>query len=751
MRRYFIWVLTHRRLVFLAVGLVTALFAAAASRAVFSSSIPKLFFGDAPEYRAYLERVRAFGNDELVVVGYASDDPLAAGEQARLERTTRALAELPFVASVRSVLDARRAAGVEDGLEIVSYAELARRQPSLQISRELAADPVHRGVLVSEDATAAAVVVELTVDTERSGESSPALIGEILQAFTENGFTRSELHLSGLPVLTAELVQTALDNTVRYFPITGLLLFLSVWLIFHRLSPAWVSIGVSLIAVIWTMGFAALLDRQFSVFTAMVPGVIMVVAFSDIVHLWSAYLLELRAGRTRDEAILESASDVGRACFLTSITTFAGFVSLSFVPTPVFRQLGAVLGFGVAVALLLAMTLVPLFLAMLPAPPVEQREGLPGRILDRLVSGCAWLSTRHPWKVVTAFSLLAVVSGIGASGLHVDTIFDERFRKSNPYRADQDWFAERFASPHTLEIFAEAPLGQALVDGGNFAALRSLHEQIAGLPGVEHVVSVVGVVDSVREAMEAGPETANDPAAVAQSLLLFESSGGTELSRLIDEERHTAHLVARLTHRAVRQTHQTAEVIETLPAGGLDVHATSMWSLLGWWLDSYIQGQKTGFLISLSLIAALMILGLRSLRVGTLSMIPNLLPIVALGGGLAFAYDPLDSDTMLVGMLAVGIAVDDTIHFLSRYRIESARSASDAEAVERTFAFAGRAIIITTVTLTAGFLPFTLSDYYSIWIMGIGIPAVLFIALVADLLLTPALATVGWMHFRRST
>jgi predicted RND superfamily exporter protein len=172
-----------------------------------------------------------------------------------------------------------------------------------------------------------------------------------------------------------------------------------------------------------------------------------------------------------------------------------------------------------------------------------------------------------------------------------------------------------------------------------------------------------------------------------------------------------------------------------------------MVTLLGSWLDEIVDGQRNGVLASSVVICLLMMLGLRSAKVGLWSMIPNLFPLVVLWGCMALVWNPVDSDTLVVAMMAIGIGVDDTVHFLMRYRVEADRTASTSEALHRTFAFAGRAIVTTTVILGLGFLPLAGSSYIPLRFVGILLPGSLVLALLADLLLVPALVQVGWMRF----
>ena len=153
-------------------------------------------------------------------------------------------------------------------------------------------------------------------------------------------------------------------------------------------------------------------------------------------------------------------------------------------------------------------------------------------------------------------------------------------------------------------------------------------------------------------------------------------------------------------------------------------------------------------LTSIISITVLMMVGLRSFSVGLISAVPNLLPLVATAALTGLVWGDIDSDTLVILMLAIGIGVDDTIHILMRYRIESLRCSSRAEAIRQTFAFSGRAIVMTTLILAVGFAPMAMTAYYSMNIMGSLLPAALVVAMVADLLLVPALAQVGWLRFR---
>ncbi|NOZ00785.1 MAG: MMPL family transporter, partial [Deltaproteobacteria bacterium] len=201
------------------------------------------------------------------------------------------------------------------------------------------------------------------------------------------------------------------------------------------------------------------------------------------------------------------------------------------------------------------------------------------------------------------------------------------------------------------------------------------------------------------------------------------------------------------------ETRDTGRRIEQIGkrelAGRASVEVTGLAFLMGDWIDVIVAGQKQGLILAIFLITIMMIVGLKSVRVGLWSMIPNILPLVVLGGYLGLFWKQVDSDLLGLGMIAIGIGVDDTVHFLMRFRIERARSPDVGEAIRRTFHFSGRGIVITTVILVLGFAPFAMSNYLSLEVMGTLLPMTLCVALAADLFLIPALVQLGWIRFKK--
>lgn len=739
--------------------LVTLLGGLSASRMVLATSFARMFLGENPGYEAYRAYSAEFEGDELFLIGL--DDPhlFEPAGQERLRAAAEAVRAVPGVLRVRSLLDAVLLRPGPLGPVPVRWASEAAAAPSRvpALREALQADPFAGALLIGRDGTSTSLVVEVTDETARRAEEAPRVVGDVLAA-CRRFYPSEAVHRAGLVALVAEVLDQTFRAVAVTTPLVALVLLLSVWLLFGRLWPAAISLFVSGLAVIWTLGVAAQLDREFNILMATVPAVILIVAFSDIVHLCSAYLLELGSGRAKDEAILTACVDVGRACLFTSLTTFVGFISLALIPVPVFRILGLVLGLGVALALLLAVVLVPALLALLPEPR-PLRAGTTARtqaLLDRVLRGCQRLSTHRPWLVIATFALAAAVTGLGARRLTIETDFSARLHPDNPVRRDADWFEGRFRGTNLLQVYVTAPDPEALTDPAWLAKVAALQRRITDLPQVESTTSLLDGLSLVYRAFPAGRDAA--PGALPATrhelgtlLGLLRLNAGQDLRGLVDVPVGRLRLLAFLPGHGMRETAAVAREVDRLGAellgGAGRVEATGLLPLFGQFLDVIVAAQQQGLLTSSLAIALLMAIGLRSLRVGLVSMPPNLFPLLVLAGLLGALWEKVDSDAISLTFIALGIGVDDTIHFLDRYRLELARTGSRPAAIERTFAFSGRGIVMTTVVLACGFTPFLLSDYFFMRMLGSLLPLCFLVALLADVLLVPALAAVGWLSF----
>jgi uncharacterized protein len=758
MERYMRFILRHRVAVLIVFVLLSLVSLMSLSRAVIASSVGKLFLGESPKYKFYLEQGQAFGSDEILVVGIDDPNYLTKNSQRRLKASLKAVETLSYVRRIDSFLSARKIKPGASLLNTTTYAELALQNTEQinPIKAQLKSDPLYSGILIARDGESIAVLVEFTQDTSRSAEDAPNMVSEIKSCFNKAGYAPTQLHTAGLTVVMAEVISQTFFNLTRIFPFTAALLLLTVWLLFRRLWPAALSLAVAFLGVLWTMGFAIQLDRQVNVMMSGIPIIVLIVAFSDVVHLCSAYLLELADGKDKTEAIIGAGKDVGRACIYTSITTFVGFLGMSFVPTPVFRLLGITLGLGVAIALLQAITLVPILFSYLerPKPLRGGPTALVQKGLDRSMILMQDFALKYAWQVLAVFAILLGLSCYGITKIRIETDLAKRLDPKNHVRLDQDWFSKRFSGSNFLDIYIESPDKSSFVDPTWLNTVYEFERQLEQDPDIDRAQSYVDILALISQVQSTSKTQLTIPKtkkAALQAMFLLQNGAGSKLKRLLNTGKKLMRITVRVNGDGFRKTaiagNRAIKLGQSFFKDKSKLSITGLTYILGDWLDTIIAGQRRGLLISIAVITLMMIVCFRSIAVGLWSMIPNLLPLFAVGGWVGLTWDKVDSDTVTIGLLAIGIGVDDTIHFLSRYRVEIGRGHNSSEALRRTFAFAGRAIIMTTLIFVVGVLPFITSDYFTTQIFGTLLPLCFIVALLADLLLVPAMARIGLIQF----
>ncbi len=761
MRRFTELLLRYRLLSLVILLAITGAFASTFPRAVLATDLVKLFFAADSEFDEYLQQVAMFSNDTVLFVTYDTTQPLALDELDALQAVVDEMSGFVSVRRVTSLLDAARLRAVDGGLETEPYVQLARDNPGQadQILADMLADRRVNRVLLSADGKTAAIMVESDPEfREGTAEGAVVLIDWIHEAMERHGFAADRVHLDGMAATAAAIVSVARDNLLKLFPFVVLCLFIAGWILFRQLVPVLLALGVAQIADIWAIGMALLIDPNLNIMISIVPTIILVVAFSDVVHLCSAYLLELAAGKDKQQAILDSCSEVGAACVFTSITTFFGFIAIAFVPTPVMRQMGIVLGFGVAATLLIAVTLVPIVLSFLPQPrsPVRAAAGHRPDPIGMLLKMMEQVATGYPRWIVGFFAIVVAVSVYGATRLKIDVAWSDMFEPDFPARQEMDYVRDRFAGTSLLSVVVDGGEPDFFLEPDNIEKLDELTQVLKADDRVDDTLGLPGLMAEIHDAMSLGTAATRLPEnrqQVAQYLLLFSFNEGADLDRIVTPDYAATQVMVRLYDDSFDGMYNVGQlaVAEGRKILGPDVSVDpgGIVYFMGGWLDSFVQGQKNGFGFAVASITLMMILGLRSVRVGVLSMAPNLIPLLVFGGYLGLTQVTTLSDNFTAAMIAIGIAVDDTIHFLMRYRLESRRSESDTEAMHRAFYYTGRAMVITSIILFVGFAPLAAADMVAFVILGLAVPSTIAVALFADLLLIPAMVQLGWISFKK--
>jgi len=502
------------------------------------------------------------------------------------------------------------------------------------------------------------------------------------------------------------------------------------------------------------VALVALLGWKLDLTFGSMPTLLTAIGVAHSVHILSEFRSRFAELGDRREALVQTIYLVGTPCLLASLTTAAGFASMSFVPIKSIAHLGIYGAFGVMAAFVMSLTLLMALLsfgrqAPKPGAAQAQRTSAKGgqRVKAALVKIAAF-DVRYRRSILAVSALIAVFSGVGITRLVVDSNWLDDFSDGMPIKGITQRIDTVMGGTTNIIYLFDSGEADGIKDP---AFLREIErvQVMADEHGwlVRKTYSIVDILKDLNQAFHGGdpdwyklPETRE---LVAQYLLLYETSGGEETEEYISSDYRRANLELRLKLAMTSETEKVVGMIEdALTAEPLQSSTMSMTGIGALWLkllDYIVYSQIQGFMLAFCVIAVVMISIFRSLSTGLISMVPNLAPVVLTLGVMGWLDIPLDYSKISIAAVAIGIAVDDTIHLVSRYWHEFKVHGDYAEALEASMQDVGRALLITSVALVSGFLVFTLSVLHSQAIYGILLATTIVTALVADFLLMPAL------------
>jgi predicted RND superfamily exporter protein len=469
------------------------------------------------------------------------------------------------------------------------------------------------------------------------------------------------------------------------------------------------------------------------------------------VHILVIFYQGQRAGLSRDEAIPHALGHSGLAVLMTGLTTAGGLASFAWAEIRPVGELGVVGPLGVLVAMVYALVLLPALLALLPIRGEGRVRGARNAFLVGAVVATGRFSVRHPARVIGVSALLLAVAAVGASRLRFFNDYMTWFPAHEPLVSATRLVDEELRGSVTLEAVVDTGRTNGLHDP---ELLRRLEEVGAASRSIRRgdlfIGKAVSIADLLKETHQAlnenRPEFYAIPSSrplVAQELLLFENSGSDDLEQLVDSRFSRARISMRIPWTDWMLYPAFLEAVRTrfaeILGDDVELHLTGFSALMARAARSFVVTMTQSYVLALLIITPLMIFLLGNLGRGLLSMLPNLAPILLTLGLMGWLGIPLDMSTTLLGGIVIGLAVDDTIHFVHRFERDHQRLGDAERAVQATLETTGAAMLFTTVVLGAGFLVFTRAYMENIVTFGVLCAFATVAAFLADVTLAPAL------------
>jgi predicted RND superfamily exporter protein len=560
------------------------------------------------------------------------------------------------------------------------------------------------------------------------------------------------MHIVGGPSFDHHMNQTLQRDVAVLMALCILVEIVVLFALFRRSSGVILPVVVVVSAMLSTMGFMVWLDIPFSITLNMLPAFLMVVGLCDSIHILAIFYRQLAAGDTRDEAIAYALGHSGLAVVMTSVTTAAGLLSFRFADLAPIAQLGTLAPAGVMLAMVYSLTLLPALLAISRPDPAAGRPGASVRnTFDRLLARTGDVATRHPGRVVlvTALLLLLALPGFLAVRFSHDAI--RWFPDHDPLRIALDLVNREFKGASSLEVVVDTGRENGLYDPDTLERIERVmrHSETLTVDGtpISKATSIVDVLKETHRALnENRPEYHVLPAGrelIAQELLLFENSGSDDLEELTDSQFRTARVTVRTPWVDAMLFPAFLEEVQgsfrSILGEGIAFDLTGQAVLFTRVFEGVIYSLARSYVFALMVITPLMIVLIGNLTRGLVAMIPNLIPIYIVLAFMGWTNIPLDAGTLLIGGVIIGLAVDDTIHFMHKFGRYYERFGDARRAVHETLATTGSALLFTSLVLACGNAVF-LAAYMrnSLWFGTLVFVGVV-VAFLADILLAPAL------------
>ncbi len=760
--------------------------------ATFISQLPKLTMDTSTEgflhkddntlelYNAFRDQ---FGHDEMVFIAIESKEIFSQGFLKKLQSLHQKLEnELPYLDDITSLVNARNTRGAEGELIVEDLLEHWPEDAAAMqaIKSRAMGNPLYRDMMLSADGSITTIV--LKADTYSSiGVESDAMagfddgfgdttaeeaapreyisdgeIGElvktteaILEKYEAEDF---QIHMAGSPPVVQVLKTSMQENMRRFVLMSIVAISLLLFITFRRVSGVVLPMLVVILTLLSTLGMMGMSGVAFKLPTQILPSFLLAVGVGAAVHVLSVFFNYLQNHEDKENAIAHALGHSGLAITMTSLTTAAGLASFAGADVAPIGELGLFSAIGIVLSLIYTIVLLPALLSILPVKAKKSSAAeLRHERMDRILTGFTNIATGKTKMVLAVSALIFVIGMAGATQVKFSHKPFEWIAQSEPVRQATNFMNEKMGGASSMEVVVDTHKENGLYEPAIMAGLAKLGDEVAVMEqGELFVGKTLSLADILKEINQALNEnraefyaTPDDRQLIAQEFLLFANSGSDDLEDFVDSQFSKARFTIKMPWGdAILYKDFMTELegkFHNHLGDDVEITVTGMNALLSRTMSATIVSMAESYVIAALVITVMMILLLGDIKIGLISMIPNLLPIILTLGLMGWLGLPLDLFTMLIGSIAIGLAVDDTIHFMHNYRRYHHETGDVYQAIHKTLLSSGRAMLITTIVLATGFFLYLFSTMSNLFNFGLLTGFTIIMALFADFLLAPAL------------
>jgi len=641
-----------------------------------------------------------------------------------------------------------------DSLKRFTLQPLLVREPASQaqvdsLIARVHALPFYKGLLYNEASGASLMMVFVNADRFNSEDRGDMVdrIQERVDQFAEGRF---KVYHSGLPFIRTVVTERTKTELRMFVGLMVLTVAFLIFLFFRSWRVMFVCLTVVVVAVVWALGSIGLLGYKLTSVMAVIPPLIIVIGIPNCIFLINKFHNEFAAHGNSVKALSRVIQRVGNASFITNATTAVGFATFMLTYSDVLKQFGVIASLNIMAVFLLSILLVPILFSFLKDPEPKHLAHLDRKWVDKATASLIHIVQYRRPAVYTGALLLVVVGLIGASRLKNESHVVDDLPADDPVMKDLAFFEQEFNGVMPLEVMVDTrKKGHALKDA-TLKRIDKLQQKMDAHPELSRSLSIADAVKYTRQAFYGGDSarygllTSTDKTFMAPYVDASQSSGGL-VKAFMDEERQSTRITTQVADMGtakmdVFMATLRAEVDSIFDPAKYKVilSGTSVVFLEG---SKYmVQNLMISLVMALVLIAGLMALLFNSARMVLVSLVPNIIPLIATAGLMGYLEIPIKPSTLLVFSIALGIAVDDAIHYLSKYRYELKTSNHNIKtSVLAAIHESGVSMIYTSVVLFCGFSLFVFSDFGGTQALGLLVSFTLLVAMFTNLLILPSL------------
>ncbi len=717
--------------VMLTITVVTVFFAWQISHLSFQTSVYDLQIQDLPETARYEDFKKLFGSDEIIRIVVKSEKVFNPVTFQKITQLAHDAAAIPGVRRVISLPGIKQAVDVSGKWSLEKFYAVVSRVD------------LFRKNLLSDDrkTTALTLVLETEADPQKVVQKVEALIAGAAKDLS--------VYQVGMPLVSQALVEFTEKDFFRLPPITFLLIAVILFCLFFRIQYLLIPITCVGLALVWTFGLMAYIGIPLSMITMIVPVFLIAVGTAYCLHIVSEYLSCIQDAESPVDATLATYSTVAFPTFIAVLTTAIGLGSLLVNRIPTIREFAVFACFGMFSILVIVHTLLPAALALIPLPGKRKRLDIgTTRIFDRFIDSIIQLNFKHQKIVIPIIGVLVIFCLLGILRIRVETNPIGYFKEDTPVRRNFHEIYQDLSGSFPINVVMAGKETDYFEDPKNVADISRIQKYLETLPGIDKTISFADYMMLVNYALNRfEPKYYTLPEEAFEVRMLINNYttllGQDMLDRFMSADFSKANILL-LTHisssRDILQTrdkilafvkqHFSNDLEWDVTGFGITISASS---------HHLTRGQIESLSVTLVLVFGIMFLLFLSSKVGLIAIVPNLFPIIINFGIMGWLGIELSMATSLIASIAIGLAVDDTIHYLFRYNHEFKKDLDDRRAFRDTLKQVGRPIIFTTLTICVGFSVLLFSSFKPTAVFGIMMTITVLSALAGDLILLPSL------------